>query len=242
MRSLSRPTLSALALALLTACPPIDPVPMPPLVETVDLRSGDWMLHVVDATLAGPCAGVDPREVVGAEMEAVLRLRGGGRALVVLDGIQLRGEHVGPHLDVSGYLPVFDGEPEPEEERPDDDRPDDDRPDGDRPDEDRPDDGDLAVSTDVDSDDSVDSDDGAYGDDDGAPGEPEPAYGAEVALFAVALSPRSMEGTLTVSYDLPDFRCVIEADFEGRFGGATGEEEPVVVGTGGGCGDDEDCG
>lgn len=223
MRTLSRPTLSVLALALLAACEPPEPEGGPILVEPIALRSGAWTLEVIDATMAGPCEGMDMREIVGSQLEAGLQLRSGGRAIVQLDGVRMTGDYVGRHLEVAGALYLGDpGEPEVEP---------------------HPDDEEEEIGAD-DTDEA--GDEGAVGEEDeprDEPVGPEPEVGAEVSLSAEALGATRLEGTLTVDYDLPGMRCVVHADVEGRFGEDGGRpDEPVVVGTETGCDEDEDCG
>lgn len=229
MRTLSRPTLSVLALALLAACEPPESEGKPILVEPIALRSGAWTLEVVDATMAGPCEGMDLREIVGSQLEAGLRLRSGGRAVVQLDGVRMTGDYVGNHLEVTGALYLGDpGEPEMEP----------------HPDEEEVDHDDEGTDTGGEDAEEGGGDGASHpspGPADDAPEAPEP--GAQVYLSASALGPARLEGTLTVDYDLPGLRCVVDADVEGRFG-EDGErpDEPVVVGTETGCDEDVDCG
>lgn len=237
MRTLSRPTLSVLALALLAACEPPEPEVGPPLVAPISLRAGAWTLEVIDATMAGPCEGMDMREIVGSRLEAGLRLREDGRAVVLLDGLRMEGVYKSNRLDVSGELMVgMGGEPEVE-----------------------PDPGEDEPEPLVDEDEGEGEDEGAPGDEGGGedddprepdgddpreePVDPRPEHAATVSLTGVALRPTLFEGSLTVDYDLPDLRCVIHAEIEGAHGVDEGRpDEPVAVETGTGCDEDEDCG
>ena len=241
MRSLHT-VLAALPLSLLLACPPVDPETEPPVMSAVALRSGEWQLDIVDASLDGRCSDLTLRDVLSTEFDARIDVRRDGRATVVLDGVRLRGGYDGRLLEVAGHVDMGVGEPEPEDDRPDEDT-----------DTDTDTDTGYGEDTETGSETDADSDASEDGDDDtDAPAPPDAApedrFPIEISLAAEALDARRIEGTLEVDYDMPDMRCVVKAQVEGRFLGAHEPDEPVVVvgedeeGEEGDCPDDVDCG
>lgn len=192
------------ALGLLVACPPLEPPLGPEPGQRAELRSGAWSLELEGIELEGRCDELSPRELEGTVIEGWLKL-GPERAIFDLDGVVLRGRYADRWLDVAGTLEDQVGVVVGEDEE--------------------------AVGLEEEDEAAPPPCMEADEDEDCEEEEEEHRPDHEelwVELSALAVGPERMEGSMAISYDLPDLRCTVYADVYGHFMGEDrpGQEEP----------------
>ncbi|MCB9777596.1 MAG: hypothetical protein H6742_03445 [Alphaproteobacteria bacterium] len=220
-RSLSRLFALPLAAVALTACPPIEG-PLGP-GRGGELREGTWRIDIEDAYVDGRCDGVRARDIIEGG-PYLMDLRTDGRMVGArFEGMDMQGGIDARWLELHGFLSM-EGEPGvPEEPRPGEE-------------ESRPGEEEIEVGGgEVDEEappapceaEPEPPGGGSGGGGGGATPPPTEGPGIRADLYGDIVAPERFAGTLTVSYDLPDMRCAIEAELVATWVSEGGvEEEP----------------
>ena len=203
-------TLSPLVLALsLFACEPVDPIidggPAP--------ADGLWEMEVIAVDSHGRCGLTDDTDLLGLTMEMELKTRDEHGIRFDLEGLMLKG-----YID-SGWIHAEGGLT-------------------------------TGPTVSVAIDDGVDVEEGTSADDDdvdhgGASSEgsegrsseqggdsrrpPSDSEGIHATIEGWTMGRGSMEGELTIQYDLPETQCVLVLEFEAEYMGRRDRDEPVPV-------------